>query len=290
VPAACIDIGSNTTRLLVADRVGERLVEIHQERAFTLIGHGLAVSGVIAEEKIGEVVAVVRGQLATARRHGAEAVHGVATAAIRRAANGDELVQAIARGTGLKVEVLSGEKEARLAFVGSAAMLERTPTAQLGVIDVGGGSSELVVGAIPDRVTWWASVDLGSGALTENCLRSDPPRPAELAAARGEIAVALAGLAPPRPGAAVAVGGSATSLSRLAGQVLDADALGRSLALLTSRPAATVAQSCEIDPLRARLLPAGMLILEAMAALLGAELTVGQGGIREGVLLEALGA
>jgi len=290
VRAACIDIGSNTTRLLVADCAGRELTEIHQERAFTRIGQGLAVSGTISEAKIREVVTVVAGQLAAARDHGAGTIRAVATAAIRRAANGQALVDSIAAGTGLTVEVLSGEHEARLAFRGAAMTLARAPVGRLGVIDVGGGSSELVVGLAPDQIGWWASVELGSGALTELCLASDPPCPQELAAARSEIAGALGGLEPPRPDRAVAVGGSATSLCRLAGPTLDPEALERSLALLTSEPAAAVAESYQIDPQRARLLPAGLLILEAMAGLLGAALTVGQGGIREGVLLEAAGA
>lgn len=288
--AACIDIGSNTTRLLVADRVGRGLVEIHQERAFTRIGSGMARSGVIGDEKIREVVAVVLGQIAVARDHGAQELRGVATAAIRIAANGAELVRAIAEQTGLAVEVLSGEEEARLAFLGAAATLPQVPDGQLGVVDVGGGSSELVVGRVPDRVGWWASIALGSGALTERCLASDPPAPAELAEARAEIAAALAELAPPRPEIAVAVGGSATSLGRVAGPVLDPEAVARSLALLVSEPAGAVAASFMIDPQRARLLPAGLLILEATAELLGAALTIGRGGIREGVLLEALSA
>jgi exopolyphosphatase / guanosine-5'-triphosphate,3'-diphosphate pyrophosphatase len=290
VRAACIDIGSNTTRLLVADCAERQVTEIHQERAFTRIGRGLAVSGAISEAKITEVVTVVAGQLAAARGHGAETIRAVATAAIRRAGNGQALADAITARTGLQVEILSGEQEARLAFLGAATTLAQAPAGPLGVIDVGGGSSELVVGLAPNQVGWWASVELGSGALTELCLASDPPRPQELAAARSEIAGALRGLEPPRPDLAVAVGGSATSLSRVAGPILDATALERSLALLTSEPAAAVATSYQIDPQRARLLPAGLLIMEAMAALLGAALTVGQGGIREGVLLEALGA
>jgi exopolyphosphatase / guanosine-5'-triphosphate,3'-diphosphate pyrophosphatase len=288
VRAACIDIGSNTTRLLVADRDDRGLVEVHQERAFTRIGHGLGPAGEISEVKIREVVAVVLAQIAVARDQGVEHVRGVATAAIRTATNGAALIEAIARDAGLTVEILSGEEEARLAFLGAAATLEREPSGPLGVIDVGGGSSELVVGTAPDRVGWWSSVQLGSGALTERWLASDPPLPAQLDAARGEIAAALAGLAPPCPALAVAVGGSATSLARLAGPVLDADVLERSLRVLTAESAAVVAGRFLIDSQRARLLPAGLLILQAMAQLLGAELTVGRGGIREGVLLEAL--
>ncbi len=188
---------------------------------------------------------------------------------------------------------MSGEDEARLAFRGAAAMLEPETAArcrQLGVIDVGGGSSEVVVGAAPDRVGWWASVPIGSGALSDHWLHSDPPSRGELESARHEVAAALAGLAPPCPEVAVAVGGSATSLGRVAGPVLDAAAFERALAVLASEPAAAVAERFLIDPQRARLLPAGLLILQGASRLLEATIQVGRGGIREGVLLEALGA
>jgi exopolyphosphatase/guanosine-5'-triphosphate,3'-diphosphate pyrophosphatase len=289
VRIACIDIGSNTTRLLVADRDGTRLTEVHSERAFTRIGRGLAASGEIGEAKMREVVAVVLAQIAVARDYGAGEICGVATAAIRGAANGGQLVAAIDHATGLNVRILSGQEEARLAFVGAAAMFEHQPPGEIGVIDVGGGSSELVVGEVPGRIRWWASVALGSGALAERWLLSDPPTESQLAAARAEIAAALVGVSPPQTQLAVAVGGSATSLCRVAGPVLDGAAFGRSLKLLTSGPSSEVAQRFMIDPQRARLLPAGLLILQAAANLLGAALEVGRGGIREGVLLEASG-
>lgn len=287
---ACVDIGSNTTRLLVADRLDRRLVEVHQERAFTRIGRGLSGDGVISEEKILEVVAVVVAQLAIAADLGASRVRGIATAAIRDAANGARLVEAIERASGMSVEVLAAAEEARLAFVGAAAMLDREPDGALGVVDVGGGSTEVVVGSVPAEIRWWASVGIGSGALVDHCLCSDPPSARELADARTQIAAALDGLSPPRPRIAVAVGGSATSLGRVAGPLLDPQALGRSLALMASEPSAEVARQFDVDPQRARLLPAGLLILEAVAALLDAPLAVGRGGIREGVLLEALQA
>jgi exopolyphosphatase / guanosine-5'-triphosphate,3'-diphosphate pyrophosphatase len=288
VRAACIDIGSNTTRLLVADRGAAGLVEVHQERVFTRLGRGLRPGGAIAEDKISEVVAVVCAQVEVARAHGAAELRGVATAAVRTAANGTTLVQAVARSAGLEVTVLSAAEEARLAFLGAAAMMGEPAAGELGVIDVGGGSTEIVIGRPPDQISWWASVPVGSGALTEEHLRSDPPTAAELAVARVEVARALAGDEPPRPALAVAVGGSATSLSRVAGPVLDPPALTRSLRLLTAEPAAAVALRFAIDPHRARLLPAGLLVLEAGARRLRAPLTVGRGGIREGVLLEAL--
>ena len=288
--AACIDIGSNTTRLLVADWLGDRLQEVRQERAFTRIGRGLAAGEAIPDTKIDEVVAVVAAQLLIAHDLGAAHVRGVATAAIRWAANGQELVEAIWAATRLRIDILSGEDEARLAFCGAAAMLdyEPVPPALLGVLDVGGGSSEMVIGTAPAHVTWWASLQLGSSTLTERHLHSDPPLAPQLAAARREVTAALQSLVPPRPALTVAVGGSATSLARMAGSLLDAQALLRSLRVLASEPSTLVARRSQIDPQRARLLPAGLLILEAMAQRLGTTVVVGRGGIREGVLLEAM--
>src|SRR5262249_9208412 len=153
----------------------EGLIEVHQERAFTKIGREMARDGTIPETKIAEVVQIVRSQLGTARELGAVEVHGVATAAIRRAVNGAAMVAEINGTCGLIVSVLSGDEEARLAFVGAARTLDHPPAGPLGVVDVGGGSSELVVGTVPDNVSWCTSFGVGSAELTDACLRSDPP-------------------------------------------------------------------------------------------------------------------
>jgi exopolyphosphatase/guanosine-5'-triphosphate,3'-diphosphate pyrophosphatase len=287
VRRACIDIGSNTTRLLIAECAGGELHELHQQRVFTRIGAALGADGAIAPSKIAEVAAVVSEQLLVAQSYGVTHVRGVATAAIRRAVNGDQLVGAIADGSGLQVTVLSAEEEARLAFVGAAGTLGRIPDGALGVVDVGGGSSELVVGAAPDTVGWWASFALGSGDLADGFFRSDPPADTEISAARARVAEALDGLDVPQPVEALAVGGSATSLATLAGSRLDADAFKRAFALLASEPASRIAARFSLDLERVRLLPAGLLILEAASRVFGVALAVGRGGIREGVLLEA---
>jgi exopolyphosphatase/guanosine-5'-triphosphate,3'-diphosphate pyrophosphatase len=289
VRRACIDIGSNTTRLLVADCTDDGLTEIHQERVFTRIGRDLKRDGTIPAPKISEVADVVTAQLRLAREFGCVDVRGVATAAIRRATNGPELVVAIETACSLVVRVLSGEEEARLAFIGAARTLGRVPSGTLGVVDVGGGSSELVVGVAPDEVTWATSLELGSGDLADQFLQSDPPPESELLAARAHVADELDALEIPRPAEAVAVGGSATSLRRLAGPLLDADALRRSLGLLAGGRAADVASRFGLDSERVRLLPAGLLILEAVAKRFGVPLGIAGGGIREGVLLEATG-
>jgi exopolyphosphatase/guanosine-5'-triphosphate,3'-diphosphate pyrophosphatase len=289
VRRACIDIGSNTTRLLVAECQGEHLHEIEQERAFTRIGRGIASDGTIDEVKIAEVVEVVTAQLEHARDLGSSEVIGVATAAIRRAANGRELVRAIETACGLRVRILSGEEEARLAFIGAAGTLGHRPAGALGVVDVGGGSSEIVVGTAPHSIGWWFSVAIGSGDLADKYLRSDPPLAAELASARAGVAAVLEGVKAPLPLEAVAVGGSATSMRRLAGSVLDRTAFERTFSTLAAASAAEVARRFALDHQRVRLLPAGLLILEAVSELFGTALQVGCGGIREGVLLEASG-
>jgi exopolyphosphatase / guanosine-5'-triphosphate,3'-diphosphate pyrophosphatase len=288
VRRACIDIGSNTTRLLVADCDGERLVEVHQERCFTHVRRGLNPEEGIEADKIAEVVAVVVAQLATAKRFGAADVQCVATAAVRQAANREALRDAVRGACGLEIAVLSAHEEARLAFAGAARTLGYVPDGPLGVVDVGGGSCELVVGTVPDQVTWCASLELGSGQLADECLGSDPPSADELARARARVSEVLDGVQPPPAAHVVAVGGSATSIRRIAGPLLDRRAFGRVLDLLSTERAADVARRVALDVDRVRLLPAGLLILEAIARLLGAPVTVGRGGIREGVLLEAL--
>jgi exopolyphosphatase / guanosine-5'-triphosphate,3'-diphosphate pyrophosphatase len=289
VRRACIDIGSNTTRLLVADHDGAGLEPVHQERAFTHICRGRLDDGTITHVKIDEVVSVVVAQLRRARELGARDVRAIATATVRHAPNGPELVAAVRERCGLDVEVLSGEREARLAFVGAARTLDHVPEGELGVIDVGGGSSELVVGIAPDNVSWSASFAVGSGELTERRLVSDPPSESELDEARAEIGHALRGLEAPTPAEAVAVGGSASSLRRLVGPALDSEAFTRALALIVAEPARELARVLDLDIERVRLMPAGLLILQAAAELFAAPLSVGLGGIREGLLLEAYG-
>jgi exopolyphosphatase/guanosine-5'-triphosphate,3'-diphosphate pyrophosphatase len=284
---ACIDIGSNTTRLLVADAGETALTPVHEERAFTRIGVALAGRDTIPDAKRAEVIDVVRAQLAVARGLGAREVHGVATAAIRRAGDGARFAEELEARCGLALRILSDREEAHLAFAGAAGMFQGSAPEPLGVLDVGGGSSEVVVGAAGGAIAWWTSLAVGSGVLAHHHFAHDPPSAAELRAAGEEATAIVAGIAPPPMAAAVAVGGSATTLGRLTGPRLDETSLRAALALLVAGPSADVARRHHIDPDRARLLPAGLVILEALRPRLGTELTVGRGGIREGVLLQA---
>lgn len=284
---ACIDIGSNTTRLLVAECDGEQLHEIHQERVFTRIGTSIRADGSVGPDTVAQVAETVVSQLRSARELGAVDIRAVATAAVRRASNRAELLAAIDSACGLAIEILATEEEARLAFVGAAGTLDHVPSGAIGVVDVGGGSSELVVGTAPDRVSWCASFELGSGDLAARFLRSDPPSATEMSRARDHVTAALGGAAVPQPVEAVAVGGSATSLRRFAGPRLDAAAFTRSLGLLAGERAADLARRFALDPERVRLLPAGLMILQGASERFGVALDIGRGGLREGVLLEA---
>ncbi len=286
--AACIDIGSNTTRLLVADDEGPRLRELFAERAFTRLGAACDGDGRIAEAKVREVAAVVARQCAIAHDLRAQSVRVVATAAVRQAVNAPALAAAVAAACGTEIDILTSEDEARLAFAGAVGMLADPPGGLLGVVDVGGGSTELVAGTAAGGVTWSVSLPVGSSVVTEADLPTDPPSPAELAALRRKLARTFARVQAPRPAAAYAVGGSATSLQRLVGGVLERDELARGLQALVTRPAAEIALRLGLHPERARLLPAGILLLDAASRALHAPLQLAGGGLREGVVLEQL--
>lgn len=289
VLCACVDIGSNTTRLLVAEQGPGGLREVLAQRSFTRLVRGAAPDGTIAAAKLPEVGEVVAAQVQAARALGVDRLRVVATAAIRRAPNRSALLAAVRERAGVDVEVLSAEEEARLAFAGATALLDPSPAGTVGVVDVGGGSSELVVGTVAGGVSWVVSLPVGSGVLADSHLHADPPAPGELAALRAAAAEAFNGLDAPRPDVAMAVGGSATSLRRLVGPVLDERSLGEALEAVVSDRCAAVARRFDLDAERVRLLPAGLAILEEAARTFGSPLTLALGGLREGVVLaEAL--
>ncbi len=282
---ACIDIGSNTTRVLVAGVEDGQLREVVQRREFTRIGKGLK-GGEIPREKIAEVARVVTQQRALVEELGCVALRVVATAAIRGAANAGEFTAVLRADGGVDVEVLDGPEEARLAFLGATRTLGEPLAGSIGVVDVGGGSTELAIGTLAGGATWSESFRVGSGLLTDGYRRSDPPSPAELNAMREHAHGVFEGLALPPVDAAVAVGGSAASLRRLVGGVLDADSLQHALQALAGEPADAVAARFSIDRERVLLMPAGLTVLDAAAAALGRPLRIGRGGLREGVILE----
>jgi len=288
VLCGAIDIGSNTTRLLVAEPQEGQLRKVMEQRAYTRIGKGASKNGSITAEKVAEVVEAVTTQVRLAEELGAEVIKAVATAAIREAKNRGKVVKEIEEAAGVEVDVLSEEEEGRLAFIGATKSLGHPVEGTVAVVDVGGGSSEVILGTVADGVREVQSFKVGSGLLTEDHLESDPPSAAEIRQLRDHIADVFEGVELERPDQAVAVGGSATSLRTLVGAVLEYETLERAVRVLSSDEISEVAKRFELDPRRVKLLPAGVLLLEKFSQLLGQPLQIGKGGLREGIILTLL--
>ena len=284
---AAIDIGSNTTRLLVAEPVDGQLKKAMEQRAYTRIGKALT-EGEIPAAKVAEVGEVVAIQVRLARELGAETIRTVATAAIREASNGAAVAERIGEEAGVAVEVLSEEEEGRLAFIGATKGLGHPVEGRVGVVDVGGGSTEVILGTVEGGVELVRSWPVGSGVLADELIVSDPPSAAEIRRVRDRIDDIFEGVEVETPAHAVAVGGSATSLRRLVGTVLEYETLERGIRVLAAEPAAGVARRFELDPVRVRILATSVLLLEKLSGLLGQPLQVGKGGLREGVILDLL--
>jgi exopolyphosphatase/guanosine-5'-triphosphate,3'-diphosphate pyrophosphatase len=285
---AAIDIGSNTTRVLVAEPTDGQLRKVMEQRAYTRIGKASQHNGAVDAEKIAEVAEAVATQVRLAEELGAEGIRTVATAAIREATNREAIVAEITRIAGVPVDVLSEHEEGRLAFLGATKTLGHPVQGEVAVVDVGGGSSEVVVGGATEGLRSVQSFKIGSGSLADHVLSKDPPSPAELRAVREYIAEFFDGIEFEQPGQAVAVGGSATSLRALVGAALEYETLERAIRVLTGAPIAEVAKRFELDPRRVRILPTGVLLLEKLSELLGQPLQIGKGGLREGVILDLL--
>jgi exopolyphosphatase/guanosine-5'-triphosphate,3'-diphosphate pyrophosphatase len=188
------------------------------------------------------------------------------------------------------VRVLSGHEEAQLAFVGATKRLGAPAEGTIAVIDVGGGSTEIAVGTVDDGSSWDNTFRVGSGMLTEAYVTEDPPGVGELERVRQHVGGVFEGLQLPHLEKAVAVGGTATSLRRLVGAELSHETLERGIRILAESPADEVAERFDLAPERVRLLPAGMLILEELSEQFGLPLSIGNGGLREGVILSAVAA
>src|SRR5918996_3868869 len=187
VLCGAIDIGSNTTRLLVAEPEEGQLRKVMEQRAYTRIGKDASKDGKITAEKVAEVAEVVTRQVRLAHEMGAEVIRAVATAAIREAKNRDKVVREIEEAAGVKVEVLDVEEEGRLAFIGATKSLGHPVEGTVAVVDVGGGSSEVIYGTVPGGVREVRSWKVGSGSLTEELLEGDPPSAAEIRSLRDRL-------------------------------------------------------------------------------------------------------
>jgi exopolyphosphatase/guanosine-5'-triphosphate,3'-diphosphate pyrophosphatase len=286
---AAIDIGSNTTRVLVAEPLEGQLKMVMEQRAYTRINKGVDVEGAISKKKAKEVAAVVATQVRLARELGAESIRAVATAAVRDASNGEKVAARVADAAGVPVEVLSEEEEGRLAFIGATKTLGHPVEGRVAVVDVGGGSTEVILGTVPNGAEEVRSWPVGSGTLADELIAGDPPSAAEIRRVRERVGDVFDGVGIEHPEQAVAVGGSATSLRRLVGAVLEYETLERGIRVLAGDPAVEVARRFELDPQRVRILATGVLLLEKVSELLGRPLQIGKGGLREGIILDLLG-
>ena len=149
---AAVDIGSNTTRVLVAEPQDGQLRKVMEQRAYTRFEKDSKRKGKITPEKIAELAEVVTTQVRLAEELGAEAIRIVATAAIRESKNADQAAAEIAEAAGMPVDVLSEEEEGRLAFIGATKTLGHPVEGDIGVVDVGGGSSEIILATVAEGV------------------------------------------------------------------------------------------------------------------------------------------
>ncbi len=275
---AVIDVGTNSSRLLVADVAGDRVAPIDRRSRVTRLGRGVDLSGRLSAEAIEDVCGVIGEYVEAIEELGAGRVDAIATSAVRDAANGSAFVAELRERFALSARVLDGEEEARLTYLGATS--EHVPTEPTLVIDIGGGSTELIVGS-GREIAFHASLQVGVVRHSERHIGSDPPAAIELeslaADVRGQIEAAVAGA--PAAAEGIAVAGTPTSLAaiemelvpydpaRVHGHVLALPAIQRMLSTLASVPLAERVQIAGLHPDRAPTIVAGVVILvEAMRA------------------------
>ena len=221
---AAIDCGTNSIRLLIADVVDGRLRDVHREMRIVRLGEGVDATGRFGAEALGRTRAALTDYAAMLQTHEVATVRMVATSATRDAANRDEFFAMTAEVLGVAVpgavaEVITGTEEAELSFRGAVGELDAA-AGPFVVVDLGGGSTEIVLGSGSGDVDASYSANIGCVRLTERCLKSDPPTDDEIAAARAVVrdglADALAAVPVERAKTWVGVAGTMTTLSALA--------------------------------------------------------------------------
>ena len=275
---AAIDCGTNSIRLLIADPVDGHLRDVHREMRIVRLGQGVDATGQFAPEALERTRAALADYAALCTGHGVERVRMVATSAARDAANRDVFFAMTADVLGVSAEVVSGAQEAKLSFRGAVDELD-SARAPFVVVDLGGGSTEIVLGE--SGVVASFSADIGCVRVTERCLHSDPPTPAEVAAGRElvreRLGEAMRAVPVERARTWVGVAGTMTTLAALAQnmQAYDAAAIHlsrvgieRLLQVCEGLIGMTRAQRAALGPMhagRADVIGAGAIVVEELA-------------------------
>ena len=298
---AAVDLGTNSTRLLVADIDDGKVIDVAREMRITRLGEGVDERRRLLPVPVARVRNVLSDFRRTAEALGAERTLAIATSAIRDAENGEAFLGEVEWSYGFTTRLLSGHDEAMLMFRGVTS--ERTLDGGTLIVDIGGGSTELVAGAA-DGVRWHASLDIGSVRITERFLASDPPTAAELDDASTAVRALLAERVPDEirsdTRSAIGVAGTITSLAGLAlgldqydrerihGFHLGSEALGAQLERLASVPVAERRTLRPLEPDRAPVIVGGALIARELLAYFSLdELEVSERDILDGAALAA---
>jgi exopolyphosphatase / guanosine-5'-triphosphate,3'-diphosphate pyrophosphatase len=304
VRVAVVDIGTNSTRLLVADVADGRVQEVARRSTVTRLGRGVDTSAQLSAEAIEDVCFVVGNYIALYEDLGAERVTAIATSAVRDSSNAQMFLAELRERFALNARILNGAEEAGLTYAGASA--EHEPGERMLVVDIGGGSTELIVGDGPE-VGFYASLQAGTVRHTERYLKADPAEPAQLedlaADVRELIGEALEGAAIAQANEGVAVAGTPTSLAaidqrlepydpeRVHGYRLPLDSIQRMLSELAAKPLAERLQVPGLQPGRAATIVAGVVILiQAMRAFGLTEIAVSEHDILWGAALETAAA
>jgi exopolyphosphatase/guanosine-5'-triphosphate,3'-diphosphate pyrophosphatase len=287
IVGASVDLGSNSVHLLIAVVAGHRLESLVDESVFLGLGSAVAERGYLGWTARAELIATLVGYADSARRLGASEVTFLGTEPIRRAADAATIVHETVTASGAPLHVLSHEEEAFLTIIG---VTEGMPvTQETLVVDVGGGSSEFCV-VDATRRPRAAGLRLGSARLTDAFVGHDPPTATEVAAMRRAATEVVRDAPDAAPREIVAVGGTASNLIKvlpaaMLDRILTRDRIAEAQSILASEPAALAAERHLINPLRARILPAGGAIMDAILERYGADsIRVSEAGVREGAI------
>jgi exopolyphosphatase / guanosine-5'-triphosphate,3'-diphosphate pyrophosphatase len=287
---AAVDLGTNSTRLLVADVDDGRIADVARETRVTRLGEGVDERRRLLPLPITRVRNTLTDYRRAAEQLGAERTLAVATSAIRDADNGEAFLGEVEWSYGFATRLLSGHDEALLTYRGVTAV--RPAEQGTLIVDVGGGSTELIAGE-PDGVRWHDSLDIGSVRLTERFLHGDPPTEEELAACAAAVQALFAERVPDelrkRTRTAVGVAGTITTLAALAGNSpLTATQLAEQLDRLASLPVAERRMLPSLDPERAPVIVAGAVIVREALTFFGLdELAVSERDLLDGAVLAA---